>query len=389
MRLNKILFAVSALLVLSFLLARIPSTLAETKMVTPAGPGQIIPKIPQTPNDPVLENGGVYPMWGPVCQRYTYHTTYRDKEGRPPEYVRMYFNGDWLDVQKEDPAAADYKKGVRYIYQFVPTKIGPNFFFFEASNGVGKTREGIIDSPGNGPVLFESDFLHNTIAVVDRTGKKILNYSTGKEWVGGVALSDDGRYLAAQTSFRVLLFDLTKPTEPVWVYGSGVEGASFMLGGDVKGGVAISGDGEVIFASLGSQALLFNKSANKPVWQYEAGNAYNVAISHDGQYVAAGTAGSESDVKTNLLILWNAKSSQPLWQYHASGNFHDVALSADGSWVVGSTGCPDRRAYFLVGILINRKLRPRCSLMIRQFSEPELQVMGISLPLLPMVGQIR
>ncbi len=234
------------------------AVLAESK--PPPGPGQMIPKIPKTANDPILENGGVYPMWGPPCQRYTYHTTYKDKEGRAPEYIKMYFNGNWITPQKENPADNDYKKGVRYIYKFVPNKIGGNFFFFEASNGLGKTREGIIDSPGNGPVLFESDFLHNEIAVMDKSGKKVLEYPLKDEWVGGVALSNDGKYLAAKTSRKVLLFDTGKPEKPVWVYEQGVGG---MVGGDVKGGVAISGDGSKVFASISDNVLLFDKSSNK------------------------------------------------------------------------------------------------------------------------------
>jgi len=267
--------------------------LAETKEYSADSPARVFPKLPKTPNDPVLSNGGVYPMWGPVCQRYTYLTYYSDKEGRPPEYVRMYFNGQWLDVQKENPNDNDYKKGVKYIYKFVPNKIGPNFFFFEASNGLGKTREGIIDSPGNGPVLFDADFLHNEIAVIDReTGRKILSYPAGQEWVGGVAISDDGRWLAAKTSFHVYLFDITKPEKPNWEF---LVGGGGMIGGDVKGGIAISGDGAKIFASSGDNVFLFDKSSNQPVWQYPIGNGYNVAISKDGQYVAAATAGSEDN----------------------------------------------------------------------------------------------
>ncbi len=339
MRIIKILFLLS--LILGCLVWAFP-VLAETKPPA-AGPGQVIPKIPKTPDDPILENGGVYPMWGPVCQRYTYHTTYRDKEGRPPEYVRMYFNGDWLDVPKENPDDNDYKKGVRYIYKFVPNKIGANFFFFEASNGVGKTREGIIDSPGNGPVLFESDFLHNQIALIDRKGAKVLNYPVGDEWVGGVALATDGKYLAAKTSRKIILFETTKPAKPLWIYEQLGEGG--IVGGDVKGGIAISGDGAKILASIGGSVLLFDKKSQKPVWQAPIGNAYNVAISKDGKYAAAATAGSEMDENTNLLVLWKTDEAKPLWQYHASGNFHDVALSADGAWIAGSTGCPDRKAY--------------------------------------------
>ncbi len=331
-------------LLLFFLTAR-SVAFAEDKMdfSQPDG-GGIIPKIEKTANDPILRDGGVYPMWGPVCQRYTYHTTYQDKEGRPPKYVRMFFNGKWIDVEKGNPNDNDYKKGVRYIYKFVPNKLGSNFFFFEASNGLGKAREGIIDSPGNGPVLFEGDFLDNEISLMDsKTGEKVWKFPTGKEWVGGVALSDDGKYLAAQTTSHIYLFD-TKSNKPLWDFGSGVAGT---VGGDVKGGVAISSDGNRIFASLGNNVFLFEKDSKKPIWQGQSGSntPYNVAISADGKYMAVATAGDETNLESNLLILWNEKSGTPLWQYHASGNFHDVSLSADGSFLAGATGCPDRRAY--------------------------------------------
>lgn len=307
-------------------------------------PGGMIPKLQKTADDPELFNNFVYPMWGPVCQRYTYTVSYRDKEGKPPQYVRIIFNGKPIDMEKANPNESNYKEGVRYVYKFIPDKIGSNFYYFEASNGFGKARASIIDSPDNGPVLFDGDFLHNEIAVVDSiNGRKILSYPTKEEWVGGVALSDDGKYLAAKTSSHIYLFNLNNPKEPNWVY---KHDAGSEIGGDLKGGVAISGDGSKIIASVANSILLFNSSSNIPVWRYNmAGNAYNVAISKDGKYMAAATGGTESDVNTNLLIVWDEKSEKPLWQYHSSGNFHDVSLSSDGKYIAGSTGCPDRRYY--------------------------------------------
>lgn len=96
----------------------VPLSFAEEK--PPPGPAQVIPKLPKTPNDPELFNGHVYPEWGPVCMRYTYSVVYRDKEGRPPEYVKIYFNGQMIDMEKENPADNNYKKGVKYIYKFCP-----------------------------------------------------------------------------------------------------------------------------------------------------------------------------------------------------------------------------------------------------------------------------
>jgi len=305
----------------------------------------IIPKLPKTPNDPELLNNFVYPSWGPVCQRYTYMVTYKDKEGRKPEYMRIIFNGKTIEMDPTSPEASlgkkDYQNGVRYEYKFVPNKLGSNFYYFEASNGLGKDRAAIIDSPDNGPVLFDSAFDQNEIAVVDsKTGQKILSFQTKEEWVGGIAISDDGKYLAAKTSSHIYLFDTQKPDKPLWEFQSGSE-----IGGDVKGGVAISGDGSRIFALIGSVAALFDKNSSKPLWKTEVGNGYNVAISKDGKYMAVGLAGSEENENSNLLILWSDKSEKPLWKYHSSGNFHDVSLSANGDFISGSTGCPDRRFY--------------------------------------------
>ncbi len=311
---------------------------AEDKSV----PGGIIPKLPQTSNDPELIGGRVYPNWGPPCQRYTYSVFYRDKEGRKPEYMQIYFNGKMIDMQKENQSDFDFKKGVKYIYTYVPNKIDSNFYYFEASNGLGKARVSIIDSPDNGPVLFSTAFDKNEIAVVEKnSGKKILSFATGREWVGGIALSDDGKYLAAKTSQHIYLFDTAKPQKPLWQFNC----EQCRIGDDVKGGVAISGDGAKIIAAFGEKVALFDKTSNKPIWIYSGGNSYNVAISRDGKYMAAATAGDEADTNANLIILWGGKNKKPLWQYHASGNFHDVSLSDDGSFVTGSTGCPDRRFY--------------------------------------------
>ncbi len=316
-----------------------PTVLAEDK---PPGE-QIFPKLPETENDPNLYNGHVYPFWGPICQRYTYSVIYQDDEGRAPEYTRMYFNGAWIDLEKEDPSANDYKSGVKYIYKFVPKEIGSNFYFFEASNGLGKARDSIIDSPDNGPVLFESAFDNNEIVLIDaQTGEEVWNYSTGKEWVGGVALSDNGKYLAVKTSNRVYLFE-TNSAEPKWVYSAG---DSVPVGGDVKGGIDVSADGSTIFALLGSHALLFTRDSNQPVWEDNVGNGgYNAAISANGEYMAVATAGDAEVKDTNLIILYRKDSKKRLWQYHSSGNFHDVSLSSDGRFIAAATGCPDRRAY--------------------------------------------
>lgn len=308
-------------------------------------PSGVIPKLPKTQNDPILSEGKIYPFWGPVCQKYTYSVIYQDKEGKAPEYVKIYFNGKMIDMEKADTQDNNYKKGVKYIYKNVPNKFGSNFYYFEASNGLGKTRDSIIDSPDNGPVLFDADLKENEIILIDpESGNLKWRYPVQEEWVGGVALSDDGRYLAAQTSNHIYFFDAEK-SEPLWTYQSLVSSA---IGGDVKGGVAISARGDKIFAALNGKALMFSKESNKPIWIYNlnnnGGGAYGVDIAKDGSYAAVAMAGSEEDLNSNVLILFDAKGKK-LWQYHSAGNWHEVNLSQDGSYIAGSTGCPDRRGY--------------------------------------------
>ncbi|MFH1863582.1 MAG: hypothetical protein ABIJ85_01540, partial [bacterium] len=199
---------IALFLVIIFGFSTVNPIIAEDKNTQGSGFARMIPKLPKTSNDPELFNNFVYPSWGPVCQRYTYTVTYKDKEGRKPEYMRIIFNGQPIEMEKQDRNNNNYKNGVQYIYKFVPNKLGSNFYYFEASNGLGKARAAIIDSPDNGPVLFENAFDKNEIAVVDsKTGEKILNFSTKEEWVGGIALSDDGKYLVAKTSNHVYLFD--------------------------------------------------------------------------------------------------------------------------------------------------------------------------------------
>ena len=314
---------------------------AEVKMDAPSG--GVFPKLPKTADDPILENSRVYPFWGPVCQRYTYSVVYRDKEGRAPEYVRMYFNGEWLDIAKENPEDNDYKRGVKYIYKYVPTSIDSNFYFFEASNGKGKARDGIIDSPDNGPVLFTSPLDQNEIAVLDReSGEFLWRFPTGKEWVSEVVISGNSEYLAAKTSNHIYLFKLLSG-DLVWQFEAAQSGE---IGGDVAGGVDISRDGRRIAATMGNTVFAFSPESNKPIWEKDTGdNSYAVSISGDGKYIGVATAGSEEIENSNLLMLFQAEDGKLLWQYHSSGNFHGVDLSGDGGRIAAATGCPDRRAY--------------------------------------------
>src|SRR3989338_10247347 len=112
-------FVLTFLVSLSIFYTRV---LAEEKGLFGGG-GQMIPKLPKTVNDPELFNSNVYPPWGPVCQRYAYSVIYRDKKGRKPEYVKIYFNGKMIEMipavskasfdftQDKSTGKQDYQKG--------------------------------------------------------------------------------------------------------------------------------------------------------------------------------------------------------------------------------------------------------------------------------------
>lgn len=307
-----------------------------------------IKKLKPSPNAPELIDPYLNPNWGKVCQWYAYIVTYRDKRGLAPKYVKLYLRpgskakGKMYNMQKVDNSQNNYKEGVDYVYYYQPNKIEDHFYFMEASNGLAKARAGIIDTPSNGPALFRTSLKKNEVALIDiKEGKKVWHYNTGKEWVGDVALSDDGKYLAVKTSYHVYLFETGKNV-PKWSYyrymGTRI--------GDDAGGIAISADGSKIFVGFETVAILFSKDSSNPIWEYSLPTpAMSVAISADGNFAAAGTIGESSQAGSNLMVLWRTSNSRPVWQYRSSGNFHDVALSRDGGFIAGSTGCPDRRFY--------------------------------------------
>lgn len=104
---------------------------------------------------PLIIESGVYPSEGTPCAKYTYYAVYKDEDGREPEYIRIWLNGEWHDMEwlNNNPEVG----GTVYVYYYFPTSGKPNFYYFEASNGAGKARGSIIDSPASGPVIFSEN----------------------------------------------------------------------------------------------------------------------------------------------------------------------------------------------------------------------------------------
>jgi len=139
----------------------------------------IVPKLSaeEMTDAPVL-SGGVYPPMGVPCTNFTYFANYKDEKGREPSYVRIWHNGDWHDMSLLEGTPESV---ATYVYYYMPNSGESNFYYYEASNGAGKARASIIDSPDNGPVLFSEKLDNNEIILLDKEGKTIWNYPTGKE----------------------------------------------------------------------------------------------------------------------------------------------------------------------------------------------------------------
>ncbi|KKQ90494.1 MAG: hypothetical protein UT11_C0005G0035 [Berkelbacteria bacterium GW2011_GWA2_38_9] len=297
---------------------------------------------------PSLSNSVMYPQWGVPCTNFTYKVMYQDEKGREPEYVRINLNGKWHDMIKKVGSA---KSGALYVYYYVPTSTRANFFYMEASNGVGKARAAIIDSPDQGPVLYTEKFDNNQIILLDKNGKEIWTYDTLYDQVEGVAISKDGNYIAAVTNQYIYLFS-KESKEPLWSYCENCRVVP--MASTNMAGIAISADGNYIAAALQSRLYFFEKGSNKPLWTKDIeSSAIGIDMSDDANVMAIGTANAGK--KGDKLFLFD-KEGNKLGEYRAThpdyeqtGNFYQPDVTPDGKYVSSSTGCPDRRAYLFSG----------------------------------------
>lgn len=298
----------------------------------------------ETRDGPKLYANSVYPGFGVPCTKFTYKVMYQDGKGRAPEYVRINLNNRWYGMEKK---IGDYKTGALYTYEYVPSSTKPNFFYFEASNGVGKARAAIIDSPDQGPTIYEEKFDNNQIILLDKNGKEILAYDRGYDQIEGVAISKDGNYVAAVTNHYVYLFSKNSK-EPLWEFCT--DCVVLEVISTNMAGIAISANGGYIAADLQNRLYFFNKESNKPLWVRDTGSsALGIDMSDDGVLIALGVANLNE--KGDKILVYD-KDGNKLWEYKASnpgydqtGNFYHPDITPDGKYIAVSTGCPDRRAY--------------------------------------------
>ncbi len=293
---------------------------------------------------PKLYGNSVYPGFGVPCTKFTYKVVYQDEKGRAPEYLRINLNDKWYDMEKK---MGDYKTGALYTYEYIPTSTKPNFFYFEASNGVGKARAAIIDSPDQGPTIYEEKFDNNQIILLDKDGNEVWAYATGYDQVEGVAISKDGNYVAIVTNHYVYLFSKDNK-ESLWKFCTDCVVPKIISTN--MAGIAISANGDYITADLQNKLYFFNRESNKPLWVRDTeSSALGIDISNDGSLIALGVANLNG--KGDKILVYD-KEGNKLWEYRAehpgydqTGNFYHPDITPDGKYISVSTGCPDRRAY--------------------------------------------
>ena len=292
---------------------------------------------------PELYDSSIFPIWGYACMQFTYKVFYSDKQGRQPEYVRINLNGEWHDMIKGE---GDYERGVLYTYDYVPLSYDSNYYYFEASNGAGKARAGIIDTPNQGPLVYAENFDNNEIVLLNANGSKVWNYSIGKDMVEGVSISDNN-LIAIVTNYYIYLFSPENNT-PLWVYCKTCKIPDFVEG--TFAGIEVSDNGEYVAAALMDDLYYFSADNNTPLWTVPLeARVIGLDISENGSLIALGTANSGD--KGDKIFLYNNKGEK-LMEYRAvhegytqSGNFYHPDMTPDGGYIAASTGCPDRRAY--------------------------------------------
>ncbi len=174
----------------------------------------------------------------------------------------------------------------------------------------------------------------------------LWTYTVASEQFNSVAISRSGRSVAAAcTDAKVYLFECDSPS-PAWIFDTHGSRGSVV-------DVAISHDGTVIAAADYTHVYLLSRASNVPVKVFDVpiergGWLTTVAVSGDGQRIAAGTWISDSSGarmflfdQNGLIRTYNSDYQSQLENAVAM----PIAMSKDGSRIAFSGA--DRRLYFL------------------------------------------
>lgn len=160
----------------------------------------------------------------------------------------------------------------------------------------------------------------------------LWSHSLGKA-LNGLVIAPNGEFLAAGGRDNQVTFWQKGSATPVWQYQ--IVSTGGISGGSVVRAMAISGDGRYIAAGTSCpdrSAYLFKPDQAQPVFVAKVGSNFPVeavSLSQDGRYLLAGGGGSFEDPYS--AVLFENGQSEPLWHFDYDQNpTISVALSPDG-----------------------------------------------------------
>jgi WD40 repeat protein len=188
----------------------------------------------------------------------------------------------------------------------------------------------------NSSIIVGSDNLYelrsgpssNLVLYDIKTGNEIEKFEFVSAPLFSIACSLDGKYIVAGTNKRyverVILLDATNGR---WV-------RAFKGLADGKVCVAISHDSNFIVAgsSGGDELVLWDVETGqeRAILKGHSGRVHSVTFSPDGKYIVSGSSGDQNNV-----IVWDGKTGELIEKIEGfKEDIHCVAISSDGSYLL-------------------------------------------------------
>jgi outer membrane protein assembly factor BamB len=175
------------------------------------------------------------------------------------------------------------------------------------------------------------------IPMASRVSGKVVEYWTEDERLEKVAVSADGRYIVASSWENTYLLDSSG--DLVWRK-------------EVSGAVSISADGGLIVVASSHWLQLFDRNGNLLLTKDlgTSNSIEDVSSSSSGSYIAAVISElkiSELGPETKTKVCLLDQNGEELWSYPLGESAYTVAISSNGDYV--AAGSFDQYVYFLDG----------------------------------------
>lgn len=153
----------------------------------------------------------------------------------------------------------------------------------------------------------------NKIFFFSREGNLLWEYTT--DYVESIAISSDGRYIAAISGPTIFFFS----SDGKLLWSSKVKGWLRSL--------AISADGKAVFVGSADNNVYYYSSDGIQRWKYSTGDwVESVSLSSDGHYAVAGSRDHK--------VYFFAADGKVLWNALTDAMIGKVAVSADGRYII-------------------------------------------------------